>query len=108
MRDDGTVQVDDVKTRRDGDVWRDDTLAEHLLEITRSPDGSLGEDTAIAIDAPLTAPACGRCVLPACPGANACVDPVVVWMRNEGVSLATDEAEAGAEVVGPGARIVTT
>ena len=61
----------------------------------------------VAIDAPLTAPACGRCVLPACPGVEACVDPAVAWMRSEGRALALDVAEAEAELVGPGARVVS-
>lgn len=78
-RDDGSVQVDDVATRARGEPWRDDTLAEHLAAV--SP------DTVIAIDAPLTAPACARCVLPACPGAEACVDPAVVWLREDGRAL---------------------
>jgi hypothetical protein len=97
-RGDGTVQVDDVSTRSAGEVWRDDTLADHL--------GAAPTGTAIAIDAPLTAPACGRCVVPACPGVEACVDPAVVWLRSEGRALISEEAEA-AELIGPGARVVT-
>ncbi len=109
-RGDGMVWVDDVATRHRNDAgeswrasgigpWRDDTLADHLA--------SLGADTVIAIDAPLTAPACGRCVLPVCPGVEACVDPAVVWLRTEGHALVLEEGEAEAELIGPGARVVT-
>jgi len=92
-RSDGTVWVEDVATRANagagaGDSWRDETLGEHLASLA---------DTAavIAIDAPLTAPACGRCVRPACPGAEVCEDPAVVWLRTEGRGLVVeDEAEA--------------
>lgn len=83
-RRDGTVWVDDVSTRCKGEPWRDDTLAEHLV--------GLGDDVVVAIDAPLTAPACGRCVVPACPGVAACVDPAVVWLRDEGRVLVEEEA----------------
>jgi hypothetical protein len=100
-RGDGTVQVDDVATRSatGGEPWRDDTLSDHLSRASAA--------TAIAIDAPLTAPACGRCVVPACPGTAACVDPAVIWLLSEGRALALDEIEAGAEIVGPGSRIVS-
>ncbi|MCA9677234.1 MAG: hypothetical protein KC464_19575, partial [Myxococcales bacterium] len=53
-RADGTVQVDDVSTRCHGEPWRDDTLADQLAAV--------GADAVVAIDAPLTAPACARCV----------------------------------------------
>jgi hypothetical protein len=94
-RPDGTVWVEDVATRADagkGEAWRDETLGEHLA-------GLAAERAVIAIDAPLTAPACGRCVRPACPGAEVCEDPAVVWLRTEGRALAS-EAEMEAEALG--------
>jgi len=92
-RGDGTVWVNDVSTRCQGEPWRDDTLADHLI--------GLGPDVVVAIDAPLTAPACSRCVLPVCPGVTACVDPAVVWLRDEGRALVEEEA---AEEVALGRR----
>jgi len=96
-RPDGTVWVEDVSTRAagpHGDAWRDETLGEHLVSLA-------GQSAVIAIDAPLTAPACGRCVRPACPGAEVCEDPAVVWLRTEGRALVLD-TEAEAEVAGRG------
>lgn len=59
----------------------------------------LGNDVVVAIDAPLTSPACGRCTLAVCPGVEACVDPAVVWLREEGRAL-TEDAVVAADVVG--------
>ena len=96
-RRDGTVWVEDVATRGHGEPWRDDTLADHLTALG-------GDDVVIAIDAPLTQPACGRCVVPACPGVNACVDPAVVWLQSEGRALAEGAGEGAAEADGAGHR----
>lgn len=107
-RGDGTVQVDDVATRCAGEPWRDDSLVDHLATFADAgapggiPPGVIAPGV-IAIDAPLTAPACARCVVPACPGVAACVDPAVVWLRTEGRALVADEGEA--EVTMP-ARVV--
>ena len=106
-RPDGTVWVEDVATRARGgepaglgDVaWQDETLADHLT--------GLSGEVVIAIDAPLTQPACGRCVVPVCPGVGACVDPAVVWLRSEGRSLALDAGEDVAEADGAGSRFVS-
>jgi hypothetical protein len=92
-----TVWVQEVATRRAGEAWRDDTLWEHL---TTQPSG-----TVIAIGAPLTQPACSRCVAPACPGVAACEDPAVIWMRTEGRALAEGEV---AESVAAPATFVTS
>jgi len=40
-----------------------------------------GDQTLLAIDAPLTLPPCLRCQVPVCPGQAACVSPEVVLMR---------------------------
>jgi predicted nuclease with RNAse H fold len=48
-----------------------------LIEIIRS----MGEDTAVCVDAPLTLPPCLRCVVAVCPGQQRCVDAAVVEMR---------------------------
>lgn len=44
-------------------------------------------DAVIAVGAPLTQPACQRCVRPVCPGAALCDDEAVVWLRTEGQRL---------------------
>jgi hypothetical protein len=85
------VWVQDVATRRAGEAWRDETLWEHLAGPTTG--------TVIAIGAPLTQPACTRCVVPACPGVAACEDPAVIWMRTEGRALA--EGEVAGSVAAP-------
>lgn len=65
--------------------WTDETLVQRLLD---------APDAAIAIDAPLTRPACGRCVRPVCPGMERCEEPAVIWLRTEGRSLVRRVAEA--------------
>ncbi len=77
------VEVLEVATRattpHGTSPWTDDTLIERLA--------GAGEGVAIAIDAPLTRPACARCERPVCPGMEDCVDPAVVWLRDEGRQL---------------------
>ena len=78
--DEPGVVVEEVCTRRNGvEAWRDEVLVEFLDE--------LGEGTVVAIDAPLTAPACVRCRESVCPGREDCVDPTVVWLRTVGTGL---------------------
>ena len=48
-----------------------------LLETIRG----YGDETLLCVDAPLTLPPCLRCVVPVCPGQEACVDPSVLEMR---------------------------
>ncbi len=79
------VEVLEVATRAVKLPWTDDTLLERLLVATGA---------VIAIDAPLTRPACTRCERPVCPGMEACADPAVVWLRTEGRSLVRKVAEA--------------
>jgi hypothetical protein len=75
------VMVEEVCARRAGvDPWRDDVLVDYL--------GALGEGVVVAIDAPLTAPACMRCTEAVCPGREACADAAVVWLRTAGARLA--------------------
>jgi predicted nuclease with RNAse H fold len=57
--------------------WTDETLIERLVAFA-------GPGSVVAIDAPLTQPACSRCTVPVCPGIEACVDPAVIWLRTEG------------------------
>ncbi|MBA3540088.1 MAG: DUF429 domain-containing protein [Deltaproteobacteria bacterium] len=92
---DGGAQVVEVATRSGQRAWTDDTLFERL---------GGRPDIAIAIDAPLTAPACGRCDRPVCPGMETCVDPSVVWLRTTGRALVQKVA---AETVG-GSRTYTS
>lgn len=87
----GHAAVRSIATRHQGAPWVDETLLGHLE--------ALGDDVVIAIGAPLTGPACSRCVLPACPGVNACEDPAVVWLRTSGRAL-TEDAELADSVAG--------
>lgn len=91
----GGAEVVEVATRANRQPWTDDTLM-----------GRLGERfdpaVAIAIDAPLTQTACGRCERPVCPGTEACADPAVVWLRTTGRELVKKVA---ASAVGGPARV---
>ena len=76
----GTAWVDEVSTRhRGGEPWCDAALVEYL--------SALGPGVAVAIDAPLTVPACLRCQVTACPGFAACEVPATVWLRTVGAEL---------------------
>jgi len=83
------AEVIEVATRSGRLAWTDDTLIARL--------GTPDPTRVIAIDAPLTQPACGRCERPVCPGMEACVDPSVVWLRSTGRNLVQQVA---AETVG--------
>lgn len=72
-------EVVEIATRGEKSAWTDDTLIARLEY--PSP------DTALAIDAPLTSPACGRCERPVCPGMEACEEPAVAWLRTTGRQL---------------------
>lgn len=79
-RSDRGVVVEEACTRHRGhEPWRDEVLLDYLL--------GFGEDTVVAIDAPLTSPACVRCREAICPGLEACVEPAVIWLRTEGEAL---------------------
>jgi hypothetical protein len=88
------AQVVEVATRSGKLPWTDDTLLGRLM-------GTSPTDAVIAIDAPLTQSACGRCERPVCPGMEACADPAVIWLRTEGRSLVRKVA---VETVGGGSR----
>lgn len=78
---DGEVSVDDVSTRSaNAQPWVDDLLVDF---VAAQPPGRL----VIAVNAPLTVPACVRCREEVCPGQNRCVDPAVVWLRTQGQEL---------------------
>jgi hypothetical protein len=77
----GDVSVDDVSTRSaNAQPWVDDLLVDFVAAQTQ-------DRLAIAINAPLTVPACVRCREDVCPGQSRCVDPAVVWLRTEGQEL---------------------
>jgi len=90
----GGAQVVEVATRSGRLPWTDDTLLGRLRSASPA-------ETAIAIDAPLTQAACGRCERPVCPGMEACADPAVIWLRTEGRALVRKVA---VETVGGGSR----
>ena len=77
---DGPAWVEEVSTRhRGGQPWCDAALVEYLA--------SIGPGVAVAIDAPLTVPACLRCQVASCPGYRACEVPATVWLRTVGEQL---------------------
>jgi predicted nuclease with RNAse H fold len=84
----GGVEVIEVATRAGKLPWTDDTLVGRLA----MPD----PERVIAIDAPLTQAACGRCEQPVCPGTEACEDPSVVWLRTTGRALVQKVSERAA------------
>jgi len=88
------AEVIEVATRSSRQPWTDDTLLGRLSEGDAST-------RVIAIDAPLTQTACGRCERPVCPGMEACADPSVVWLRTTGRGLMRKVAAA---TVGAGPR----
>jgi predicted nuclease with RNAse H fold len=76
------LEVRFVATAIGGEPFHDDPLCAFLGE---------HRDAIVAIDAPLTLPACGRCRLPACPGVEACVDSAVVWLRGAAGEIRASE-----------------
>ena len=80
-RTESAVAVESVHSRAPGGgPWVDDAL--FALADSLDPASSV-----VAVAAPLTVPACLRCVRPACPGVSACDDPAIVWLRTEGEAL---------------------
>ena len=80
------VAVEEVTTRRRDPQghehpWCDDILLEYLAGLDPAT-------CAVAINAPLTMPACVRCQLPVCPGQQVCEVPSVAWLRSAGTALA--------------------
>lgn len=88
----GGAEVIEVATRAGKLPWTDDTLIGRLAV----PD----PQRVIAVDAPLTSTACNRCVVPVCPGTEACSDPAVVWLRTVGRDLVQNVSAAASG--GPG------
>jgi Protein of unknown function (DUF429) len=85
----GAAEVIEVATRAGKLPWTDDTLIGRLA----MPD----PDRVIAVDAPLTQTACGRCKVEVCPGTESCIDPAVVWLRTIGRNMML---KVGVETVG--------
>jgi predicted nuclease with RNAse H fold len=92
------AEVVEVATRARTAPWTDDTLVERLAADEHPA-------TVIAIDAPLTPPACSRCERPICPGMEVCDEPAVVWLRTEGRALIR---RATSVAVGAGPRPAPT
>jgi predicted RNase H-like nuclease len=93
------AEVAEVATRSGTSSWNDDTLIHRLA----NPEPG----TALAIDAPLTSTACGRCELPVCPGMERCEVPAVAWLRTTGRHLVQNVAAevGGRPVTLPQARL---
>lgn len=68
-----------------------------LMEILRRQ----GDDALVAVDAPLTLPACLRCQVTCCPGQEVCVDPAVVGMRALALTAASRDQRRGKPSVTP-------
>jgi len=68
------------------DPWHDTVLIDCLTH--------LGSDAVIAVNAPLTVPACLRCTLPVCPGKAQCEDPAVIWLRTTGQDMAAQALDS--------------
>ncbi len=85
---DDLLEVVEVGTAKPETVtpWYDDLLLDYLALHAK--------DAALAIDAPLTLPACVRCREPVCQGLTACVDPAIVWFRTEGEQMIAEAIEA--------------
>ncbi len=77
--DGGALEVVEVGTTHEGQLWYDEKLIDYL--------GLHREGAVLAIDAPLTLTACVRCREASCPGLAACVDPTIVWFRTAGADL---------------------
>ncbi len=95
-----TAQVTKVALRAGDQPWTDETLASYLTAMDPAT-------TAIAVDAPLTANACGRCVRPVCPGAVACDDPAVAWLRTVNRVELSDQSSTVRSVNSPRALVTT-
>jgi predicted nuclease with RNAse H fold len=86
--DDDSVWVDEVVTRHNGEPWSDDVLLDYLRR--------LGPTAVVAIDAPLTLPACLSCRVAVCPGYQACEVPATVWLRTVGEQMQSRSLEVAA------------
>ena len=87
LGEDGTLEVLEVGTQAaNKEPWYDEALIDYLGEHAR--------DAVIAMDAPLSLPACVRCVEPVCPGMSVCEDPTIVWFRTAGAQLVAESAVA--------------
>lgn len=97
MASSGGAEVIEVATRSGTLPWTDETLVHRLA--TTDP------QRVIAVDAPLTQTACGRCERPVCPGTDQCVDPAVVWLRTEGRGILQKSAAAAMTIASNGSAI---
>lgn len=80
-RDEAGARVETVLMRaEDGTPWTDDALLAFAAQHSAS-------DTVIAVNAPLTRPACLRCSERVCPGQEACQVQATVWLRTRGQEL---------------------
>lgn len=80
------IIVEEVGNRwRETEPWLDDALLEYIADS--------GPNTVIAINAPLTVPACLRCPRPVCPGKDACEEPATLWLQDKGQQLAMQAFE---------------
>jgi len=99
---DGGAIVDDVAARHDGQPWTDEVVLDFVSEAAaRGP-------TIVAIDAPLTEPACVRCHEAVCPGQAVCAVPAVVWLRTRGAELHSAATQGADRIVAIPSSAVST
>jgi predicted RNase H-like nuclease len=87
----GTLRVEEVSTKRgvngNATPFYDDALLAYITEWQ--------DDALLAMNVPLTLPACVRCTEPVCPGMERCEDPAIVWFRTEGARLMAQMVDEG-------------
>jgi len=75
---------------KEGAPWGDEALVAFLTEKKTQYSEIL-----VAINGPLTFPACTRCQIPVCPSVQNCVDPAVLWLRDFEESLRHSQDSVG-------------
>jgi len=84
----------EIRTR-----WTDQALLHYLAGQAR--------ETVVAIDAPLTAPACVRCALPYCPGVSACPMPATQWLLTQSASGVARADDSNRIAQAPWSSVIT-
>src|SRR5439155_25231809 len=85
------VKVLDYGTGKEA-PWYDERLIGFLRQQT---------DAVVAIDAPLTMPACVRCLLPSCPTQERCEVPILSWFRERAARPRATDLARGGELAPP-------
>jgi len=95
----GNAEVRSVRTRAAGGApWTDEALLDRI--------DAVGDSSLIAINAPLTSPACQRCTLAVCPGVSVCDVPSVRWLRTSAQTMGRERI--GEQVMATTTAFVST